>query len=232
MQLRKLMHQFATAGTTTDVVYQVLRYCITNGMLTPGAKLRGDALAKQMAVSRTPVRDALHRLEAEGLAAMSVRSGLVVTELTDQDFLEVMYVREALEGMAARLAAENGTPSDLARIRDCMREIDAANAQGGDGLRSLLHECFNLIYLASHNNALVRLLTQMQLRTRQFRSVSLFSEPERPAELVAEVRMIAHAVEARDSDLAEQRARDRRRKAMEILVGLMRERRRGLNDAD
>ena len=108
MRLRALLDKQGTAGTTADAVYQALRHAILHGDLAPGERLRSDALANELRVSRTPVREALRKLEAEGLVAPS-GSGLIVRALSEQDLTELFYVREALEGMAARLAAENAT---------------------------------------------------------------------------------------------------------------------------
>src|SRR5438105_3225610 len=95
------------AGTTADAVYEALRQRIVEGEFAPGQRLRSDALATALKVSRTPVREALRKLEAEGLVGLSPRGGLIVQELSEDDLNEIFLIREALEGQAARLAAEN-----------------------------------------------------------------------------------------------------------------------------
>ena len=119
MGLRALVRELGADATTAEAVYRALRHGIVHGDLAPGQRLRSDALATEMRVSRTPVREALRKLEVEGLVAHS-GPRLVVRELSEQDLTELFYVREALEGMAARLAAENATPSEIAQIRELL----------------------------------------------------------------------------------------------------------------
>ncbi len=140
MRLRALLQEQGDAGTTAEAVYQVLRHGIVHGDLAPGERLRSDALANELRVSRTPVREALRKLEAEGLVAQS-GSGLVVRAFSEQDLTELFYVREALEGMAARLAAENATPSEIAEIRELLDDMETVRQRGDLGaLRRLTGE--------------------------------------------------------------------------------------------
>src|SRR5215467_704724 len=96
------LKDLGNAGSTVDAVYGALRRGILEGELPPGLRLRSDVLANEFNVSRTPVREALRKLETEGLV-VAARNGLVVRELTEQDLTEIFHMREALEGMAARL---------------------------------------------------------------------------------------------------------------------------------
>src|ERR1700688_252601 len=105
MRLRALFQEQDNFGTTAEAVYRALRDGIVHGNLAPGERLRSDALAQEMQVSRTPVREALRKLEAEGLVAHA-GSRLVVRAFSEQDLTEQFYVREALEGMAARLCGQ------------------------------------------------------------------------------------------------------------------------------
>ena len=114
----------AGAGTTADAAYRALRQAILQGDLAPGERLRSDALASELRVSRTPVREALRKLEAEGLVRARARVS-IVRAFSEQDLTELFYVREALEGMAARLAAENATPGEIAEIRELLDDMEA-----------------------------------------------------------------------------------------------------------
>src|SRR5262249_43591122 len=111
MSIRQRLKQVA-ADTTADAVYEVLRACIIEGEFAPGQRLLSDAIASDLKVSRTPVREALRKLEAEGLIEASGRAGLTVREISEEDLSEFFFVREALEGMAARLASENASKTD------------------------------------------------------------------------------------------------------------------------
>ena len=90
-------------GKSVHAVYETLRQSILDGTLKPGQRLLSSALADELNVSRTPIREALRKLEAEGLIEPSPRSELVVREISEEDLTELFYVREALEGMSARL---------------------------------------------------------------------------------------------------------------------------------
>src|SRR5271168_281327 len=150
-RLRALLQEREAGGTTAEAVYQALRYGIVHGDLEPGERLRSDALATELRVSRTPVREALRKLEAEGLVAHS-GSRLIVRAFSEQDLTELFYVREALEGMAARLAAENATPSEIADISELLEDMEAVRQRGDiAALRPLTAEFHRLICRAAHN---------------------------------------------------------------------------------
>src|ERR1043166_524029 len=129
MPRRARLKGSGNVGTTADAVYGTLRRSILDGDLPPGHRLRSDALAHDLNVSRTPVREALRKLEAEGLVD-AAPSGLVVRQLTEQDLTEIFYLREALEGMAARLAAENATRTDIDELHALVDDMGAVAAGG------------------------------------------------------------------------------------------------------
>jgi DNA-binding GntR family transcriptional regulator len=217
VRFKQLLDEFARAGTTTDVVYAVLRHSIIHGELAPGERLRGDALAKQMQVSRTPVRDALLKLEVEGLATMSARSGLVVAELSEKNLIEVYQLREVLEGLAARLAAENATPAEIASMRESLDDLETSDRRGENTAMWVGAAEFNqLIYRASHNDRLVPLLMALQDRALQFRRAAPPVSGHSP-EVLAEYRDLLRAIEARDGALSEKIARDHSRKTLDLV---------------
>ncbi len=112
-----LLDRHGNAGTAAETAYAVLREAILTNTLTPGARLRADDLAKQLGVSKTPVREALRKLQAENLISVNSGNTLTVKVLSEKQLLEIYYTREALEGMAARLAAENAGQMDLIDMR-------------------------------------------------------------------------------------------------------------------
>src|SRR5215813_10032403 len=128
MMARRLKSR-KNVGTTVDAVYEVLRRSILDGALPPGHRLRSDVLANDLNVSRTPVREALRKLETEGLVDAS-RSGLVVGQSTEEDLIEIFYMREALEGMAARLAAENATRAEVDELKALFEDMETLAAHG------------------------------------------------------------------------------------------------------
>jgi DNA-binding GntR family transcriptional regulator len=210
------------AATTADAAYRALRQAILQGDLAPGERLRSDALAGDLKVSRTPVREALRKLEAEGLVARS-GSGLIVREFSEQDLTELFYVREALEGMAARLAAENATPSEIADIRELLDDMETVRERGDiAGLRPLTAEFHRLVGRAAHNGRLLHSIESLLEHVRQMQTSTLLQVEGRPAEALGEHRDLLAAIEARDAERAEQLARGHRRKTLELRRDMLR----------
>jgi DNA-binding GntR family transcriptional regulator len=221
-RLRALLQGREAGGTTADAVYQTLRHGIVHGDLAPGERLRSDALASELRVSRTPVREALRKLEAEGLVAHS-GSRLVVRAVSDEDLTELFYVREALEGMAARLAAENATPAEIATIRELLEDMEAVQRRGDVGaFRGLTGEFHQLIGHAAHNGRLLQSLQSLLDHVRQFQTSTLYGEG-RPAEALKEHRELLESIEARDGEAAERLARQHRRRTLQLRKGVLRE---------
>jgi DNA-binding GntR family transcriptional regulator len=217
-----LLSEFRHIGTTADAVYEVLRHWIISGDLPPGEKLRGETLAQKIRVSRTPVRDALRKLEVEGLVTSSAH-GLMVAELREQDLTEIFQLREALEGAAARFAAENATRLEIEKLHELMNEMEAACSRGDiEAMRSLAAEYHDVICSASRNERMRQLLRALRDRTRQFQT-SVFGVPGHPAQVLADYRTLLQAIEARDGDRAEQVARQHRGKSLVLRKRLLRE---------
>jgi DNA-binding GntR family transcriptional regulator len=210
------------AATTADAAYQALRQGILQGDLAPGERLRSDALANDLKVSRTPVREALRKLEAEGLVQRA-GSGLIVREFSEHDLTELFYVREALEGMAARLAAENATPGEVAEIRELLDDMEAVRERGDvAALRPLTAEFHRLIGRAAHNGRLLQSLESLLEHVRQMQTSTLLQVEGRPAEALKEHRDLLQAIEARDAERAERLARSHRHKTLELRREMLR----------
>lgn len=222
MRLHAMFQELGDSGTTAEAVYQALRRGIIDGNLAPGERLRSEALANEMRVSRTPVREALRKLEAEGLVAQK-GSRLVVRAFSERDLTEQFYVREALEGMAARLAAENATSAEINEIRELLEDMEVVRARGDIGaLRRLTGEFHQLVCHASHNNRLLQSLQVLLDYVRQMQTSTLYNEG-RAAQALEEHRALLSAIEARDSDRAERLAREHRRKTLELRKEMLRQ---------
>ena len=102
-----------------DIAYDALREAITSGTLSPGARLREAALAQHFSISTTPVREALRRLDREGLVRLSPNRGAVVAEFDLREILDMFEIREVLECRAVRRAAQRST-RDLAHAEKLM----------------------------------------------------------------------------------------------------------------
>ena len=104
-------------------VYDAILGAILHGDLKAGEKLSETGLAERLGVSRTPVREALRALDAEGFVRLSPNSRFEITSFSRQDAMEVLQIRRLLEGEASRLAAQRGTPEDCCRLQET---LDAA----------------------------------------------------------------------------------------------------------
>src|SRR5437660_7716145 len=158
----QLIDRFADVGNAADTAYAVLREAIVTNTLKPGTRLRADDLAKKLGVSKTPVREALRKLQAEDLITVSSGNALTVKSITEEQLFEIYYTREALEGMAARLAAENAGPMELAKLRVILDEVKALGlATDPKHLRTLTGEFQLAVFHAARNDTLYRLLKHL-----------------------------------------------------------------------
>ena len=101
-----------------DVVFNTLRQAILRGELKPGERLMEIQLANKLGVSRTPIREAIRKLELEGLVLMIPRKGAEVAEITEKNMLDVLEVRRALEELAVKLACERITEEEIQELMD------------------------------------------------------------------------------------------------------------------
>ncbi|HZP75944.1 MAG TPA: GntR family transcriptional regulator [Pseudolabrys sp.] len=215
----ELIGRHANGGTAAETAYAVLREAILSNILSPGVRLRADEIAKKLGVSKTPVREALRKLEAEDLV-VSAGNALMVKVLSEQQLLEIYYTREALEGMAARLAAENAGAVDLTHLRAIVQDIEVARADS-DALRRFTGEFQLAVFKAARNDYLYGLLSSIQEKIRHQRT-STVTLAGRDAEVASFCRELLQAIEKRDADAAERIARANRRRTLELRLKMMR----------
>ncbi len=126
--------------------------------MRPGERLREIDLAKQIGLSRTPIREALSRLEAEGLVAHDATRGVVVAELDYSMVTELYYMREVLEGTAARLAAQHASDVEISILSDLCQQYEAA--LGDEAALTASNRRFHeTLYRCSHNRYLLNMVT-------------------------------------------------------------------------
>ncbi|HWK68184.1 MAG TPA: GntR family transcriptional regulator [Rhizobiaceae bacterium] len=110
-----------------------IRELILEGLLAPGKRLSELSVAERTGISRTPIRAALQRLEAEGLVETIPSGGFAVKSFSQQDVFDAIEIRGAMEGLAARLAAERGSATRLGPLQACLEELDRAVEQATTG---------------------------------------------------------------------------------------------------
>jgi DNA-binding GntR family transcriptional regulator len=203
----------------------VLREAIVTNTLKPGTRLRADDLAKKLGVSKTPVREALRKLQAEDLITVSTGNALTVKSITEEQLFEIYYTREALEGMAARLAAGNAGPIELTKLRAIHDEMKSVSGNLRQ-FRQLSGEFQLAVFRAARNDTLYRLLQHLQEQIRQFGGTTL-TRPGRAKEVTAFAKALVAAIERRDGDAAERIARENRRRTLELRIKMLRGSARG-----
>ncbi|HEX9519997.1 MAG TPA: GntR family transcriptional regulator [Streptosporangiaceae bacterium] len=192
----------------TDWVYEELKEAIVSLRLPPGQPLREAALAEQLGVSKTPIREALSRLQQDGLAETTSFKGAVVTGYSRQDLVEIYELRELLESSAARLAAQSMSDADRARLDQILIESRAL-WDGSDPVKLAARIAeFDVVLFDQVQNGRIRALIE-NLRAHMTRIGELTAEiPGRIQTSVDEHEKIVEAIAARDPDLAEQRMRE------------------------
>jgi DNA-binding GntR family transcriptional regulator len=191
-----------------DWVYDELKDAIVDLRLGPGDPLREATLAEQLGVSKTPIREALARLEQEGLVGTTTFKGAVVTGYSRQDLIEIYELRELLEMAAARAAAESMSEADLAALDRISRQCRTARNRADPARMAALISAFDTVMFDQVRNTRIRALIE-NLRAHLTRIGQLTAGiPGRIETSVDEHDKIVAAVAARDPQLAEQRMRD------------------------
>ncbi|NEE00708.1 GntR family transcriptional regulator [Phytoactinopolyspora halotolerans] len=197
-------------------VYRALRHRIVMGELEPGERLSVPALARALGVSRSPVRDAVLQLVREGLAAETLNRGAIVASISRNDLVSLYEAREALEGMAARLATPNFTHELRRRLLTILTEHDEAVA-GGDFDRHIeVDAAFHFqIRAAAGSPVIARMLDEIQGKVMiAMRSTSVSGGMDRA---VQDHRRIFEAIAAGDPDASEAAARRHIARLTELL---------------
>lgn len=193
--------------TIRELLFKHLRHLIISGRFETGTKLVEEELAEQFKVSRTPVREAIRKLEIEGLVQYQPRRGVIVTGFSAEDIGEIYATREVLEGLAARLAAEHATDAELEELGRRLAQMNQASAAGDFDRAAAIHTRFNdLLYRIGRNRRLLAMLTQFSEYIEHGKLVSL-TRHGRPEEIRVEHEAMFKAVQARDPDAAERAAR-------------------------
>jgi len=192
----------------TETVLHRLREDVLGGVLAPGTALSVPALAARLQVSRSPVRESVQQLIAEGLAVATPRSGARVAVIDDATMRALLEVREVLDGLAARQAVVRATTADVAALRAMLAEQQALLGARPEGRRDAeLDLVFHTaVRRLSGNAPLVETLHRLHVQGHLYRSATWGADEDRRF-AVAEHRRIVDALEAGDAAGAEVAAR-------------------------
>jgi len=174
---------------------------ILKGHLKPGDRLRQDELANTFGVSTMPIREALRQLQAEGLVVFRPRRGATVASLSVSEYEEIYLIREALETLACRWAAEDFDRIPIDRLKLLLQEIEAAEANQDDVHRrvQLVREFFFTVFEASEKEHLLRILSNLWDLSQQYR-LYFYSLPELGPQRLANYHCIYQACHNRDPE--------------------------------
>lgn len=200
-----------------EAAYQRLKDTILAGGFAAGGRLVEQDIAQRLRVSRTPVRDALRRLEAEGIVQALPKGGLVVREYSDAEVEEIYRIREALEGLAAEYAARNATARDLERLESLSVRLQryAENPEADVNETIAAHRNFSDACIeACRMPALLRMLRPLLAQIALIRSITMRSADRRAA-AHQEHQELFEALKARDGLRAAELARAHARNALQ-----------------
>ena len=181
-------------------VYERLRLEIVTGKLASGSSLVETVTAARHGVSRTPVREALRRLEQDGLVERGDR-GLQVRSCSPEEILEIYGARIVLEGLAARTAAECRSALDLANLEERHLRMVATDPNDAIAMATTNRQFHEALWASSHNRTLVDLLVRLNSHLTRYPATTL-SSSGRWATVLEDHRRLLDAIEARDADAA------------------------------
>ncbi len=214
-----------TASDGLPTPYERIRDGILSGEFASGQPLTENQLAKWCGVSRTPVREALNRLERDGLVAWTER-GTVVRERTPEEILDIYATRTVLEAFAAETAASRRTDHDVMMLRALLDQARAVDADDVPGKLAASRAIHTSVRRASHNSSVVELLDRVQLQlARVANTQPTLSHSGRWAQALEHYQELLDAIESRDAqrahDLTFEHFSEARRLRMQALAGLL-----------
>jgi DNA-binding GntR family transcriptional regulator len=205
-------------GPVAEQVYLGLRQAIADGRIVAGERLREIDLAARYGVSRTPVREALKKLQAEGLVTDVPGRGLAVTKPTPEEIMDAYLMREVLEGLAARLAAERSIETDRMRLAVVLRQIrDAIVSEDTQRAIALSNEFDRVLFQATRSQRLWNMIEDARASQGRLLRLSL-QYPGRLAQTAEERAEILQAIQDGDPEAAERATREHLRRARETRI--------------
>jgi DNA-binding GntR family transcriptional regulator len=213
MPLSKI--ELSGEGSRAQKLYEFLRNAILDGTLKPNERLVEETIAAMASVSRTPVREAIHRLEADDLI-QNTGQGLVVGECSPDDLADLCTVRETLEGLASRLAAVSRSEIEVLSLRTILSDYRKATEQQDiPRLIALNHAFHETIWQAARNRYLFQQLITLRNLIERLQNTTL-AIPSRQQEALVQHELVLDAIVKRDADEAERLACQHFREAMAL----------------
>ena len=185
-----------------DVVFNTLRQAILRGELKPGERLMEIQLANKLGVSRTPIREAIRKLELEGLVLMIPRKGAEVAEITEKSLRDVLEVRRALEDLSVQLACEKITKEEIRELERVAKEFQqVVKSSDITEIAEVDVRFHDIIYTATDNQKLIQLLNNLREQMYRYRVEYLKRDGVFP-QLIAEHEAIIRHIENNEKEKA------------------------------
>lgn len=187
-----------------DVVYESLRTTIITGKIPVGERIIEKEYADKLKISRTPIREALKRLQSEELVEYIPKYGVVVKNVSKDDALEVYKIREALEILVINNTIDNITEDEICQIKNLLDLTEMKNSEGDlEEVQCLFKEFNTCIYKASKMNRLPLMISQLNDYLHHFRNISILDETRRK-NAIYEHKKILEAIVNKDRTAAEE----------------------------
>ncbi|MGE5247762.1 MAG: GntR family transcriptional regulator [Verrucomicrobiota bacterium] len=199
----------------SELAYARIKKMIAEHRFSPGARINVEELTRRFGASRTPIWEAIRRLEQEGLVRNVPNRGVFLVELTREAAVELYAVREVLEGMAARLAVRGVTGRMLERMEESLREQEKVTASESLVGFSRADFVFHSVVYAACGNAVLK--EMLEIIKNRARPLAMQITPILP-ELLEDHREIVRALRLRDPDLAEAAFRNHNRRVLALLL--------------
>ena len=207
-----------------DVVFNTLRRAILRGELKPGERLMEIQLANKLGVSRTPIREAIRKLELEGLVLMIPRKGAEVAEITEKNLRDVLEVRCALEELAVQLACDRIDREELGKLQAAADHFRDVLDSDDITLIAQADEAFHdVIFTATNNGRLIQLLNNLREQMYRYR-IEYLKKKECYPQLLAEHRSIKEATETHEKENATAITGQHINNQVDTVVGTLRHR--------
>jgi len=220
-QLVNLWRKSENEPVVAEAIYSTLREAILSGVLLPGERLGEVQLATLFSKSRTPVREAILRLESERLTERTARRGFVVGRVTRDEVLEVYAVRGVLDGLAARLAAHSILPAEIDHLRWLNTRLrEAGEKRDFELMLDLNIQFHESVCRAGRNSLLLQFMRQIHDWVRRFPQTT-FSYPRRAENALDEHEQLLDAIARRDAAAAEQIAREHMDRALQVRIAML-----------
>lgn len=185
-----------------EMVYEELKMQILTGTIIPGTRMMEVELAEEMGVSRTPIREAIRKLEKEGLVTIEPRRGAYASQISTGDMVEILEVRQNMEGLAAFFAASRMKSDQLEELREVAAKYNDAVTEGNMENMIRFDTRFHRIIVESCNNKiLVQMIEQLQELVLRFRYI-YYDNFRRAENMPEEHKMILEAIECGNAEAA------------------------------